>query len=106
MKKNINVPGDSAIINSGLTYTWYVNFSYGSIYHTTTGEFVDEEFGKNYTAVVINLPLDQRENYISKEQVWYVDMGVELSIRISFVQKLFHLNTFFNDAIPVREVVW
>ncbi|XP_065208273.1 uncharacterized protein LOC135837061 isoform X2 [Planococcus citri] len=61
-------PGDCTNVLSASTYTWYVTFPYGSIYNTYKADFIDDETGKKYTATVINLPLDPRVNYISKQQ--------------------------------------
>ncbi|XP_065208248.1 uncharacterized protein LOC135837043 isoform X2 [Planococcus citri] len=68
IENKIKKPGDWTKIQSKFTYTWFVNFPYGSIYHSYTAKLIDVDSGKKYIATVIELPMDPRVNYISQDQ--------------------------------------
>ncbi|XP_065208258.1 uncharacterized protein LOC135837049 [Planococcus citri] len=69
--KKLKRPGDCSKVHSAFTYRWYVNFPLESVYTSYRADFNDEEFGKKFCAVVVNLPMNRRLNYISKEQFKY-----------------------------------
>ncbi|XP_065208263.1 uncharacterized protein LOC135837054 [Planococcus citri] len=66
--RKLKRPGDCSKVHSAFTYRWYVNFPLESVYTSYRADFNDEEFGKKFCAVVINLPMNRRLNFISKEQ--------------------------------------
>lgn len=69
LQTKIKEPGHYATINSAFTYTWFVNFPFGSVYNTYTMPYWDPNTGKTAKVIVIELPLDQNVNYICKDQV-------------------------------------
>ncbi|XP_065208257.1 uncharacterized protein LOC135837048 [Planococcus citri] len=66
--KKLKRPGDCSKVHSAFTYRWYLNFPLKSVYTSFKADFNDEEFGKKFCAVVVNMPVNRRLNYISKEQ--------------------------------------
>ncbi|XP_065208251.1 uncharacterized protein LOC135837044 [Planococcus citri] len=68
LRTKIKQKGDYTKVNCGFTFSWFLIFPYGSIYHAYRKEFYDEGAEKTYNALIIDLPLDQRISYISNEQ--------------------------------------
>ncbi|XP_065208245.1 uncharacterized protein LOC135837041 [Planococcus citri] len=68
LQEKLKGPGCHAKIKSSFTYTWFVSFPHGSVYHTYRAKYTDTETGKIATVKVMDLPMDPRVNYISWEQ--------------------------------------